>query len=54
MTTLESIVEVLRSLWGLWLMIFFLGIAFYAYRPKNKDRLESYGEIPLRDEDKER
>lgn len=52
--TLESIVEFFRSLWGLWLMVLFLGIVFYAFRPGNKDRLESYGDIPLRDEDKER
>ncbi len=52
--TLESIVEFLRSLWGLWLMVLFLGIVFYAFRPGNKTRLESYGDIPLRDEDKER
>lgn len=52
--SLESIVEFFRSLWGLWLMVLFLGIVFYAFRPGNKERLESYGDIPLRDEDKER
>ncbi|CAA7615342.1 cbb3-type cytochrome c oxidase subunit 3 [Magnetospirillum sp. UT-4] len=53
---LETLVnEVLRPLWGLWLMVLFLGIVFWAYRPKNKDRFESYADIPLRDdEDKER
>lgn len=51
--TLEGIVEFLRSLWGLWLMIFFLGIVFYAFRPKNKGRLESYGDIPLKDDENE-
>lgn len=36
-------------------MVLFLGIVFYAFRPKNKDRFESYADIPLRDEeDKER
>ncbi|MBW7851793.1 MAG: cbb3-type cytochrome c oxidase subunit 3 [Rhodospirillales bacterium] len=49
--TLQELVDFLRSLWGLWLMIFFLGIVFYAFRPKNKKRLESYGDIPLRDDD---
>ncbi len=49
--TLQDISEFLRSLWGLWLMIVFLAIAFYAFRPGNKDKLEKYGEIPLRDED---
>jgi cytochrome c oxidase cbb3-type subunit 4 len=49
---LETIVnEFLRPLWGVWLMVLFLGIVFWAFRPKNKGRMESYGEIPLRDED---
>ncbi|MBF0333830.1 MAG: cbb3-type cytochrome c oxidase subunit 3 [Alphaproteobacteria bacterium] len=51
--TLEGIAETLRSLWGLWLMVLFLGIVFWAFRPKNKDKLESYGDIPLRDDDNE-
>lgn len=49
--SLDSIIEVLRSLWGLWMMVLFLGIVFYAFRPKNKDRFKAYGDIPLRDED---
>lgn len=49
--SLESISEFFRSLWGLWLMVLFLGIVFYAYRPRNKDRLQEYGDIPFRDED---
>lgn len=49
---LDQIVEFVRSLWGLWLMIFFLGIIAWAFLPRNKDRLESYRDMPLR-EDKE-
>ena len=48
---MTAIVEALRSIWGLWLMIVFLGIVFYAFRPRNRKRLEGYGDIPLRDED---
>lgn len=51
--TLQGVVEFLRSLWGLWLMVFFLGIVAYAFWPKNKDRLESYGDIPLKDDENE-
>ncbi len=52
---LVHIVETyLRPLWGLWLMIIFIGIVFYAYRPKNKKRLEEYGSIPLKDDKEER
>jgi len=49
---LETIVnEILRPLWGLMAMGVFLGIVFWAFRPKNKSRFESYGDMPLRDED---
>lgn len=51
---LAEIAETLRSFWGLWLMILFLGIVFTAYRPANKARFTAYGDIPLRDDEKER
>lgn len=35
-------------------MIIFIGIVFYAFRPKNKGRLEEYGSIPLKDDNEER
>ncbi len=55
MNFLADFVEhVLRPLWVLWMMIVFLGIVFWAYRPKNKDRFQSYGDIPFRNDDKER
>lgn len=40
-----------RQFWGLWLMILFLGIVAWAYRPKNKDRFKDDAMIPFRDED---
>ncbi len=55
MNTLVDLVEhVLRPLWVVMVMIVFLGITYWAYRPKNKGRFESDGEIPFRDDDKER
>lgn len=48
---MAEIAEFLRSIWGLWLMIIFLGIVAWAFWPKNKDRLNSYGAMPLRDDD---
>ena len=48
---MTAIVEFLRSVWGLWLMVVFLGIVFWAFRPRNRTRFETYGDIPLRDED---
>jgi len=52
---LEELIAWAKSLWVVWLMLIFLGIVFWAFRPRNKRRLESYGEIPFReDEDKPR
>ena len=50
----DFVEHVLRPLWGLLVMIVFLGIVFWAYRPKNKDRFEAYADIPFRDDNKER
>lgn len=52
---MEELIVWAKSLWVVWLMLIFLGIVFWAFRPKNKRRFESYGEIPFReDEDKPR
>ncbi|MGE5504585.1 MAG: cbb3-type cytochrome oxidase subunit 3 [Actinomycetota bacterium] len=40
----------LRPFWIVWVIALFCGIVFYAYRPKNKQRLEEYGNIPLKDD----
>ncbi|AEO49874.1 CcoQ/FixQ family Cbb3-type cytochrome c oxidase assembly chaperone [Rhodospirillum rubrum] len=50
---LEHLADALRHLWGLWLMLIFAGIIFWAFRPRNKDRFEKYGAIPLRDDQDE-
>ena len=36
---LAEFYEIVRSLWVVWLMILFAGIVFWAFRPKNKQRL---------------
>lgn len=46
----QQILEVVRSLWVVWLMILFIGIVFWAYRPKNKKRFEEHGRIPFKDD----
>ena len=48
---MDELVSFLRSFWVLWLMLVFLGIVAWAYWPKRKKKLQSYGEIPLRDDD---
>lgn len=35
----------------LFFFIIFSGVTIWAYRPKNRDRLESYREIPFREDE---
>lgn len=42
---LTSLVELARSLWVVWLMAVFVGIVFWAFRPKNKKRFEEDAKI---------
>ena len=42
--------EAARSLWVVWLMVLFLGVLFWAFRPKNKKRFEEDAMIPFKDE----
>lgn len=44
----------IQSLWLVWLFLLFLGIVAWVYWPSQKKRLESYGRIPLQDEDHDR
>ncbi len=37
---LANIMELVRSLWVVWLALLFGGIVFWAFRPKNKKRFE--------------
>jgi len=47
-----TLTELARSLWVVWLMGIFIGIAFWAYRPKNKKRFEDDAMIIFRKHDK--
>lgn len=48
--TVDSLLTILRSFWMIWVMAIFLGIVFWAYRPKNKKKVEEWGHIPLNDD----
>ena len=39
-----------RSLWLLWLILLFVAIVAYVYWPSRRQRLESYGNIPLQED----
>lgn len=47
---LEALARAAGSAWVIWLLILFVGIVFWAFRPKNKRRFEKDGKIPFRDE----
>jgi len=50
--SIEDVSNLLRSFWGLWLMIVFTGIVAWAYWPRNKEHFEAYADMPLWDDDK--
>lgn len=49
--TLNSVHELLASLWTVWAVLIFAGIVFWAVRPSNRQRFERDARIPLNDKD---
>ncbi len=47
---LTSIGETLATLWTVWAVLLFAGVAYWALRPANRKRFESDARIPLDDE----
>ena len=47
---LSAIAEKAGSVWLVWLMVLFIGIVFWAFRPRNRRRFERDGEIPFHGE----
>ena len=47
----QDLSDLARHMWPAWLMIVFLGIAFYAFRPKNKRMFEDCSRIPFKTDD---
>ena len=50
----DFVTHVLRPIWGVLAMGTFLGIALWAYWPRNKSRFEADGLIPFKENDEER
>jgi cytochrome c oxidase cbb3-type subunit IV len=46
---MQELYALAKQLWVVWLALLFLAIVAYAYRPSNRRRFTSYGDIPLRD-----
>jgi cytochrome c oxidase cbb3-type subunit 4 len=51
---LNAIASFLRSFWTVWLMLLFVGVLFWALRPKNKDKFDEASRIPFGDEGQEK
>lgn len=47
---IDQMINVLRSFWSLWVMVFFCGIVLWAYWPRHKAAIEAHGLIPLQDD----
>ena len=47
---LASIGETLATLWTVWAVVLFCGLALWALRPSNRQRFERDARIPLDDE----
>jgi len=47
---LEALYPLIRSLWLVWFFLLFGGILAWVLWPKNREKLESHANIPLRDE----
>jgi cytochrome c oxidase cbb3-type subunit 4 len=47
---MEGLVEFARSIWGLWLMILFVGIVAWTFWPSRRRKLEEHGKIPFRND----
>jgi cytochrome c oxidase cbb3-type subunit 4 len=47
---LETVHEILTSIWTVWAVLIFAGIVFWALRPANRQRFEKDAQIPLNDE----
>ncbi len=47
---MESLYEIVRSGWTIWLMVLFFGVVAWAFWPRRKDSLEDHKNIPLRDD----
>jgi cytochrome c oxidase cbb3-type subunit 4 len=51
--TMDAVMTFLRSFWVVWVMVFFLSVLGWTYWPKNKEKVESWADIPLRDDGSE-
>jgi cytochrome c oxidase cbb3-type subunit IV len=53
---MDDLVQTLKSLWGLWLMLIFVGIVVWVMWPGRKREMDDHARIPFKDplDDQER
>ena len=47
----QAISSAAASLWVVWFFLLFGAVIVWVYWPKRRKKLESHGQIPLRDDD---
>jgi len=48
---MDGLQEFLSTTWLIWLIVLFIAVLWWSYRPKNKAKWEDAAQIPLRDEE---
>lgn len=48
MPDIAEIAHYARQIWPAWLMLIFAGIAFYAFRPRNRHHFDDCARIPFK------
>ncbi len=51
--TWQDIAAFGRQIWVVWLLLVFVAIVFYAYRPKNRRHFDDCAQIPFRTDSEE-
>lgn len=47
---LETISKTAQSLWIVWLVLLFVGVVWWAYRPKNRKKFQDAANIPFKED----
>ena len=47
---MDAVIDLARSLWGLWLMLLFVGIVVWTMWPSRKKKLEDQAKIPFKND----
>ena len=49
--SLHDLYQFIAQLWVVWLVLLFVGIVVWIYLPRNRKRLDSMADLPLRDDE---